>query len=157
MAAPGALRLFDHIMKVLTGAQLDRYVLTRHLSTSDRRLHFKLEEREEPLGVVHKEQGLWGVECILAVIGTGGPVKRSNIYLLIITVPPESSRLLPPPSSTRARHGHMASVLTANSAVFVSSPFVATHRRPKRVPKMKAVRRAGTGSGGSNERDGGSE
>eukprot|EP00976_Prorocentrum_cordatum_P074270 1181451-Prorocentrum_minimum.AAC.5 len=23
--------------------------------------------------------GIWGVECILAVIGTGGPVKRSNI------------------------------------------------------------------------------
>eukprot|EP00959_Pyramimonas_sp_CCMP1952_P331711 6945826-Pyramimonas_sp.AAC.1 len=25
-----------------------------------------------------KGKGLWGVECALAVIGTGGPVKRSN-------------------------------------------------------------------------------
>eukprot|EP00959_Pyramimonas_sp_CCMP1952_P454989 9470838-Pyramimonas_sp.AAC.2 len=24
---------------------------------------------------------LWGVECVLAVIGTGGPVKRSTIYI----------------------------------------------------------------------------
>ena len=24
------------------------------------------------------QKGLWGVECTLAVIGTGGPVKRSN-------------------------------------------------------------------------------
>eukprot|EP00959_Pyramimonas_sp_CCMP1952_P339388 7107919-Pyramimonas_sp.AAC.2 len=26
-------------------------------------------------------KGLWGVECILAVIGAGGPVKCSNIIL----------------------------------------------------------------------------
>eukprot|EP00959_Pyramimonas_sp_CCMP1952_P217307 4545087-Pyramimonas_sp.AAC.1 len=28
-------------------------------------------------------KGLWGVECTLAVIGTGGPVKRSTIICCI--------------------------------------------------------------------------
>eukprot|EP00959_Pyramimonas_sp_CCMP1952_P066547 1389238-Pyramimonas_sp.AAC.1 len=31
--------------------------------------------------------GLWGVECALAVVGTGGPVKQSNI----INSTPETS------------------------------------------------------------------
>eukprot|EP00976_Prorocentrum_cordatum_P065997 1178139-Prorocentrum_minimum.AAC.3 len=31
--------------------------------------------------------GLWGVECALAVIGAGGPVKRSNVINLCISFP----------------------------------------------------------------------
>eukprot|EP00976_Prorocentrum_cordatum_P035341 717887-Prorocentrum_minimum.AAC.1 len=30
-----------------------------------------------------KLKGLWGVECILAVIGAGGPVKQSNIITYV--------------------------------------------------------------------------
>eukprot|EP00976_Prorocentrum_cordatum_P065297 1177851-Prorocentrum_minimum.AAC.1 len=33
-----------------------------------------------------RDKGVWGIESILAVIGTGGPVKRSNIHITLTTV-----------------------------------------------------------------------
>eukprot|EP00976_Prorocentrum_cordatum_P117022 1196244-Prorocentrum_minimum.AAC.4 len=59
------------------GAQHQALVPHRHLQiiTTLKWVNRSVVRIQEPICVVLSEKGLWGVECTLAVIGTGGPAQ----------------------------------------------------------------------------------